>query len=179
MNTFSATISSDVRMARTYLLAALFVVGNIALPQLVHFIPGGGPMLLPIYFFTLIAAWRYGFTTGLVTALASPLINHLLVGMPSAEMLPVLLSKSVLLASAAGYISYRLRGEVSIKWLIVVVLAYQLPGMLIELGVTGSWTMAFQDIRVGWLGMMVQVVGGYFLIPALRAMINDGASRND
>ena len=46
---------------KTYLFALLFVAGNIALPQLCHLVPYGGPTLLPIYFFTLIAAYKYGF----------------------------------------------------------------------------------------------------------------------
>lgn len=38
----------------TYLMAALFIAGNIVLPQLFHLIPQGGIIWLPIYFFTLI-----------------------------------------------------------------------------------------------------------------------------
>ena len=53
---------------KTYLFALLFVAGNIALPQLCHLVPYGGPTLLPIYFFTLIAAYKYGFLVGLLTA---------------------------------------------------------------------------------------------------------------
>ena len=49
---------------RTYLFATLFVVGNIVLPQVCHLIPQGGFMLLPIYFFTLIAAYKYGVRVG-------------------------------------------------------------------------------------------------------------------
>ena len=63
---------------KTYLFVLLFVAGNIALPQLCHLVPAGGPTLLPIYFFTLIAAYKYGFKVGLLTALLSPVINHLL-----------------------------------------------------------------------------------------------------
>ena len=67
---------------KAYLLAVAFVIGNIALPQLCHLIPQGGLILLPIYFFTLIAAYKYGFTVGLLTAVLSPLVNNLLFGMP-------------------------------------------------------------------------------------------------
>ena len=63
---------------KTYLFAALFIVGNIALPQLCHLIPQGGLIFLPIYFFTLIAAYKYGFTVGLATAVLSPLVNSAL-----------------------------------------------------------------------------------------------------
>ena len=41
---------------RTYLAASLFVLGNIALPQIFHLIPQGGITWLPIYFFTLVGA---------------------------------------------------------------------------------------------------------------------------
>ena len=86
---------------KTYLLAALFVVGNIALPQLCHLMPQGGLIFLPIYFFTLVAAYKYGFTVGLTTAVLSPLVNSALFGMPPAAALPIILIKSVTLAVAA------------------------------------------------------------------------------
>ena len=45
---------------RTYLAASLFIVGNILFPQFFHLIPQGGITWLPIYFFTLIGAYKYG-----------------------------------------------------------------------------------------------------------------------
>ena len=62
---------------KTYLFALLFVAGNIALPQLCHLVPAGGPTLLPIYFFTLIAAYKYGFRVGLLTAILSLSLIHI------------------------------------------------------------------------------------------------------
>lgn len=67
---------------KTYLATLLFVVGNMALPQLFHLIPQGGITWLPIYFFTLIGAYKYGWKVGLLTALLSPVLNSLLFGMP-------------------------------------------------------------------------------------------------
>ena len=54
---------------KSYAFATLFIAGNIILPQVSHLIPMGGMILLPIYFFTLIAAYKYGFFTGLLTAI--------------------------------------------------------------------------------------------------------------
>ena len=42
--------SLQYRESRTYIFAALFIIGNIALPQLCHIVPQGGLTLLPIYF---------------------------------------------------------------------------------------------------------------------------------
>ncbi|MDE7073952.1 MAG: ECF transporter S component, partial [Odoribacter sp.] len=49
---------------RTYRAAALFIVGNILLPQLCHLVPQGGITWLPIYFFTLVGAYKYGWRVG-------------------------------------------------------------------------------------------------------------------
>ena len=76
--------------AKTYLAAALFVLGNVALPQLLHTVHLGGPTWLPIYFFTLVGAYKYGWRTGLLTAVASPVVNSLLFGMPLAAALPAM-----------------------------------------------------------------------------------------
>ena len=56
---------------RTYVAALLFIVGNIALPQLFHLAPQGGVTWLPIYFFTLVGAYKYGWKVGLLTAVAA------------------------------------------------------------------------------------------------------------
>jgi len=152
---------------KSYAYALLFVAGNIVLPQICHLIPMGGQMLLPIYFFTLIAAYKYGFFTGLLTAIASPLINHLLFGMPGAEMLPILLIKSSLLAVAASYMAQHTR-QIKIQSLLLVILFYQGIGMIAEFALTGSYMAAMQDIRLGLPGMLLQVVGGYLCLKALK-----------
>lgn len=160
--------------AKTYLFATLFVAGNIILPQLAHMLPNGGPMLLPIYFFTLIAAYKFGIRTGLLTALLSPVINHLLFGMPVLAMLPIILIKSSLLAIAAAYAAQKqtsLRGAtrrsntlITFTTLIAVVLSYQLIGTLIEWAFVKDFFVAVQDFRIGLPGMALQVVGGWILL---------------
>ncbi len=99
MQTTSVKLYSlEYSEAKTYLAAALFLAGNIVLPQLFHTIRLGGPTWLPIYFFTLVGAYKYGWRAGLLTALASPVANALLFGMPAAAALPAIVLKSVLLA---------------------------------------------------------------------------------
>lgn len=148
------------RELRTYLAAALFVVGNIVLPQLAHLIPQGGVTWLPIYFFTLIGAYKYGWRVGLLTAVASPLLNSWLFGMPAPQVLPAILMKSVVLAVAAGFAARRFRA-VTLPLMLAVVLTYQVVGTFGEWALTGSFYAAAQDFRVGLPGMALQVVGGY------------------
>jgi len=158
--------SLTYRESRSYLFAALFIVGNIVLPQLCHLVPQGGLMLLPIYFFTLIGAYKYGWQVGLATALLSPLVNSLLFGMPPAASLPGIMVKSVLLALAAAYIARRYQ-KVSIPLLLAVVLLYQVVGSLIESAMLGSLVRGFQDFRLGIPGMLLQILGGYLFIKYL------------
>ena len=183
--------------AKTYLFATLFVAGNIILPQLAHFVPNGGPMLLPIYFFTLIAAYKFGIRTGMLTAILSPVINSLLFGMPMLAMLPIILIKSSLLAIAASSLRGAtrrsnlvenalsklnvppLRGATRrsnplivrtplfIK-LLIIVLSYQLVGTLIEWAFVKDFFIAVQDFRIGLPGMALQVVGGWLILTRFR-----------
>ena len=103
METTVKLYSLEYREAKTYSLAALFVAGNIVLPQLCHTVHMGGPTWLPIYLFTLVGAYKYGRCVGLLTAVASPLLNSALFGMPAAAALPAILLKSTLLALIAGF----------------------------------------------------------------------------
>lgn len=151
---------------RAYLYSALFVTGNIIVPQLCHLIPQGGFILLPIYFFTLIAAYKYGIWAGLMTALLSPIANHLLFEMPALSVLPILLIKGTVLAILASQIAKR-AGKVSLGAIVAVVLGYQLVGGMFEWAMTGSLMAALQDVRLGYPGMMLQIFGGYLLMKRL------------
>lgn len=151
---------------RTFMFAALFIAGNIVLPQLCHLVPNGGLTLLPIYFFTFIGAYKYGWRVGLLTAILSPLANHVLFGMPPAALLPGIMIKSTLLALAAAYAAHRFQSA-SIGLLLGVVLFYQLVGSLIESVLTGSLVTGFQDFRIGIPGMLLQILGGYAFIKYL------------
>ena len=148
METSAKLYSLNYSNVKTYLSALLFIAGNIALPQLCHLIPYGGPTLLPIYFFTLIAGYKYGFRVGLLTAILSPVINHLLFAMPSEATLPVMLIKSTLLAGASAFAARMLK-SVSL------------------LGVLGNFYVAVQDFRIGTPGMLIQWFGGYALLKAI------------
>ena len=109
--------SLDYRDAKTYLAAALFVAGNIVLPQICHLVPQGGLRWLPIYFFTLVGAYKYGWRVGLLTAMLSPLVNSALfewafTGSAAAAVQDFRIGIPGMLAQAAGgylTINYLLR----------------------------------------------------------------------
>lgn len=169
METSAKLYSLNYSNVKTYLFALLFVAGNIALPQLCHLVPYGGPTLLPIYFFTLIASYKYGFRVGLLTAILSPVINHLLFAMPAAAVLPAILIKSTLLAGAAA-IAARTVKSVSLLAILGVVLSYQIIGTAFEWILVRDFYAAAQDFRMGIPGMLIQWFGGYALLKAIAKL---------
>ena len=87
---------------KTYLWAAFFVACNMALPQVCHLIPQGGIILAPLSLVILAGAYKLGWKVGLLAAVASPLVNHLVFGLPAWGMLQVMTLKLVALALVAG-----------------------------------------------------------------------------
>lgn len=148
---------------RTYLVTALFILGNIIVPQLFHLVPQGGLIWLPIYFFTLVGAYKYGWKVGLLTAILSPVINSILFGMPAVAGLPAILLKSTILAFSAGFFASRFN-KAALWQLLVVVLSYQVVGTLGEWILKGDFFVAIQDFRIGIPGMLMQIIGGWFVI---------------
>jgi hypothetical protein len=166
MNVSFIALQLPLYKLRTWLFILAFTAGNLLLPQLVHLIPKGGLIFLPIYFFTLIAAYKFGPAAGLCTAFFSPLINHALFGMPPASVLPIILIKSFLLATIAGYVANRYR-KISIIHILLVVAGYQLTGSLAEWAITQSAENAMQDLSLGIPGMLLQLFGGFLLLKKL------------
>jgi hypothetical protein len=169
METTTKLYSLGYKDTKAYLFASLFVAGNIALPQLVHLAPNGGLTLLPIYFFTLIAGYKYGIRVGLLTALFSPVVNTLIFGMPVVTTLPLILIKSGLLAIGASVAAHYSK-RVSLGAVLVVILSYQLIGAVCEWVIGSDFYGAIQTLRWGIPGMLLQLFGGYALLKAIAKL---------
>ena len=68
---------------KTYFWAILFVTCNMVLPQLFHLIPQGGIIFAPLSFVILAGAYKFGWKTGLLAAVLSPVVNHFVFGKKS------------------------------------------------------------------------------------------------
>lgn len=148
---------------KVYLYVSLFVLGNLLFPQLCHLVPSGGITFLPIYFFTLIAAYKYGIHAGVLTAIFSALVNYLLFGMPGLAVLPIILIKSILLALVAASAAHYFK-KLTLLILLAIVLTYQVIGTAVEWVLVKDFFIAIQDFRIGVPGMLIQVIGGYAIL---------------
>ena len=111
-------------------------------------------------------AFVCGWKVGLLTAVLSPVVNCLLFGMPPVASLPAILVKSLTLVLAVAIVSKKMR--FSFLSVVIAVLAYQVVGMTVEFFMDFNLLHALQDIRIGWPGILIQMVGGYLVIKALQ-----------
>lgn len=153
---------------RAYIVATALVIANVLLPQLFHAVPDGGRIWLPIFFFTLVGSWRYGLQVGLLTAALSPLCSAMLFGMPGAAMLPVIIAKSLIIATTAATAS-RLFGQASVlKVAFVALVAYGI-GTLFEWAYTANSAIAFSDLLTSIPGIVAQI----FIAPMIIRFKNE------
>lgn len=155
--------SLDYSEVKTYMWAAVFVVCNLVLPQVFHLIPQGGIIFAPLSLVILAGAYKFGWKTGLLAALLSPLVNHLLTGMPATEVMPVMTLKLAVLAIVAGLAAQRFQ-TVSLPLLIAVVLVSEAIGCLGELAITGGMAATIADFTIGWPGLLLQVIGAWLIV---------------
>ena len=149
--------------AKTYMWASIFVACNLVLPQVFHLIPKGGIIFAPLSLVILVGAYKFGWKTGLLAALASPLVNHLITGQPATEVMPVLTLKLVALALIAGFTAQYFK-RVTLPLLIGVVLVALVIGGLGELALTGAIAATIQDFTIGWPGLLLQVFGIWLIL---------------
>ena len=150
---------------KTYLWAMVFVACNLVLPQVFHLIPQGGVIFSPLSLVILAGAYKFGWKTGLLAALLSPLVNHLLTGMPAMAVLMTL--KLAVLALVAGFTAQHFK-TVSLPLIIGVVLVSKAIGCLGELLLTGGVNATIADFVIGWPGLLLQVIGAWLILTKLK-----------
>ena len=153
----------DFNEVKTYLWTLLFVVCNMALPQVFHLIPQGGIIFAPLSFVILAGAYKFGWKTGFLTALLSPFVNHLVFGMPAWGVLQVMVLKLIVLALTAGLTAQYFH-KLTLPLLTGVVLTSELIGGIGELLLTGSMAATVADFTMGWPGLLLQIIGTYVII---------------
>ena len=87
---------------RTLVLSALFIALGVTLPQAFHAVPNAGSVFLPMHSPVLIAGFAVGPVFGAIVGFLTPLLSHLLFGMPPTAVLPSMLCELTAYGFAAG-----------------------------------------------------------------------------
>ena len=121
----------------------------------------------PLSLVILAGAYKFGWKTGLLAALLSPTVNHLITGMPAMEVLPVMTMKLAVLALVAGLAAQRFK-TVNLPLLIGVVLVTKAIECVGELALTGGIAATIADFTIGWPGLLLQVLGTWLILKYIR-----------
>lgn len=147
---------------KSYLIATVFIIFNLLLPQIFHAFNLGGEKFLPMLFFTIVAAGSFGVSAALMTAVFSPIISMLIFGMPSVEMMTVLMVKGVTVALVLGFLAQKYRA-VSMVDILLAIVAYQLVGLIVATFIF-NFDMAVGSMLVSYPAVLVQIVFGTLAI---------------
>ena len=154
--------SLNLGEVRLYIATAAMVAGNLLLPFALHQIPDAGRMFLPIFFFTLVAGWRFGAQAAVLTAVLSPLANHFITGMPPTPMLQEIILQSALLGALAALAAGRFRKPTLAVLALVVVVDQAL--VLFPTLLHAGWQPCVAALRFRLPGLLLQVLGGFAVL---------------
>ena len=160
------TLAAPVARRALYVGAAL--AAGLALPLLVHLIPasGGPPMgarLLPIFLAAVVAAMRLDAISVLSIAVATPLLNRMVTGMPAGPMLPTVLIE--LTTVVLVVLAIRRLAPAALRW--VAAPAYLVGAVLAGALVAGTGpgaTLSFA-LQVSWPGLLLLAAAGALAAP--------------
>lgn len=151
---------------KTYVISGIFVVLAVLTPLIIHSVGGSGQAWLPLYFFILVGSYKFGSASGLVTTIGSIGTSYLLTQMPPTPILYLVVLKGLILTLFAGYMGKE--QKLSLLRIVEIVLMYQVISAGIIFVLSGKVSLALMDIQMGYPGLLVQVVGGFFVLQLMR-----------
>lgn len=150
-----------------YMFSFLFTFGNVLLPILCHTFNLGGNIFLPIYFFTLIGAYKFGWKTGVIISVATPFLNYIITGMPTIELIPIVFAKGLFIVLSV-YLLSNYTKEISLLNLALLVISYQIIGTIFQALWFMNASSALTSLFIAWPGMLIQIFLGYAVIFSIK-----------
>ncbi len=175
---------------RSYILTVAFVMLAISVPWVFHQFHLAGPTFLPMHIFVLIAGLLFGWRTGLVVGLLTPLVSHFISGMPVLNVLPQI----VIELSAYGFIAGMLRQKYNLRtiWsllvaivggrialLLAILVIYLVTGQTYSpLGIEANPFAAFWSvIKQGWPGILLQLISMPIIVWLVEKLAAERATK--
>ena len=90
---------------RKLVLTALLIAIGVVLPQAFHAIPNAGSIFLPMHIPVLIAGFAVGPFYGALCGILTPILSHLIFGMPPAMMLAQMVCELAMYGFMTGLLS--------------------------------------------------------------------------
>ncbi len=176
MNASSDSQFSSISKTRWVTQTALFLALSIVLPVGFHAFGIGGRVFLPMHFAPLLAGFLVGPYSGLTVGLMSPLIGHLITGMPPTYAVPLMSLEIPLYGLVAGLAYRKLRLNIYIALVAAMIvgrvmfgLGLFVLGMFMELPYTATiFFSSAGPILAGLPGIIAQIVVIPIIVAAVR-----------
>lgn len=139
--------------AKYYIFSATFVASAVFFPWLLHQFHLAGPIFLPMHLFVLIAGFLFGWRTGVLVGLLSPLMSYSITHMPPIVILPEVILELGVYGLAIGL----LREKGLNIW--ITLLGAMILGRIIRMAI--AFDTSF--IQMSWPGILLQLA----LIPVV------------
>ena len=147
-----------------YIFSAVFVGLAVVTPTVFHQFNLAGPKFLPMHIFVILAGILFGWRTGLLVGLLSPLMSYSITQMPPMAILPETVLELAVFGLAVGLL--RERGFNIWGALLGAMIFGRLARLAFVL-VFGLQTNFWQYLRISWPGIVLQLA----LIPAVLYLL--------
>lgn len=143
-----------------YIFSAVFVGLAVATPTIFHQFNLAGPRFLPMHIFVLIAGLLFGWRTGLLVGLLSPLMSYSITHMPPMAILPETVLELSIYGLAIGLLRER---NLNIWGSLISAMVLGRLARLVFVLAFGLHTNFWQYLQMSWPGIVLQLA----LIPAV------------
>jgi len=144
-----------------YIFSLVFSGLSVLIPFIFHQFNLGGAQFLPMHFFVLTAGFLFGWKTGLLVGIFSPLISFGFTHMPAFDILPSVVVELAIYGLVMGVL--REKKVAVIPALILAMIAGRV-GRLIFAIPTGSVSITLGCFAESWPGIVLQIILVPFLI---------------
>ena len=137
-----------------YVFSVAFTASAVFFPWLAHQFNFAGPEFLPMHFFVMFAGFLFGWRTGLLVGILSPLMSFSITHMPPMVILPEITLELAVYGLAIGL----LRGKnLNIWWSLIGAMVAGRVARLAYVAVLGLHTNPLQSFQMSWPGILLQL----------------------
>jgi len=155
-----------------YIFSAVFTGLAVVTPTIFHQFNLAGPTFLPMHIFVLIAGLLFGWRTGLLVGLLSPLMSYSITHMPPLAILPETILELGVYGLAIGLLRER---NLNIWVSLISAMVLGRLARLVFVLVFGLHTNFLQYLQMSWPGIALQLV----LIPAVIYLLQKFLFKKD
>lgn len=162
--------------SRIAIFSVVFTALAVATPWVFHQFSLAGPIFLPMHFFVLIAGLLFGWRTGLVVGLATPLVSFFTSGMPPIPVLPQITIETAFYGLAAGLMREKFNLNIWLSLILALVIGRFAMGVAVfALKDINTFVHVWSVTKVGFWGIALQLI---FVVPVVNLISSWIKSKN-